>query len=55
MKINPKAQEKYQVSVNILKWLRMFCVVILQHQVLLHIIPLTYEMHNGLCLPNQVL
>jgi len=35
---HPKAQEKYPVSINILKSLSRFCIVILQHQVLLHII-----------------
>jgi len=38
MKINPKAQEKLPVSLNILKSLRTFCIVILQHQVLPHVI-----------------
>jgi len=35
-KINLKAQEKYPVKKNILKSLRRFCIVILQHKVLLH-------------------
>jgi len=36
-KVDLKAQEKYPMSKNILKSLR-FCIVILQHKVLLHII-----------------
>jgi len=37
MKINPEAQEKYSVLINILKSLR-FCIIILQHQAqVLHI------------------
>jgi len=39
---------KYSVSVNILWSRRRFCIVILQHQVLLHIIALSFYMHNGL-------
>jgi len=37
-KINPKAPGKCQVSINILKSMRIFCIVILQDQVILHII-----------------
>jgi len=37
-KINPKAQEKYPLSINILMPLRRFRIVLLQHQVLDYII-----------------
>jgi len=36
-KINPKAQEKYPLSINILKSLRRFYIVVLKHQAVHHI------------------
>jgi len=49
-KINPKTQEKYPVSINILTSLRIFCIIILQHQVLLHIIAFKVSICSVLCI-----
>jgi len=35
-KINHKTQDKYPVSIDIMKSLRRFCIAILQYKVMLH-------------------
>jgi len=57
MKMYPKIQRKYPVSINIVKSLRMFCIVTLQHQALFHIIALDVSIciYWIVHIPNQVL